>query len=95
VPLTTILPTITAHPYSLVERETGPSGDQVWWRLRVTQQLREVWQMLGVTNADLARVVAHGVASNDWYWSLRSGLLVVFRHETDALKAAERFYGTN
>ncbi len=68
-----------------MERETGPSSDQVWWRLRVTQGLRDVWQMVGVTNADLARVVAHGVASNDWYWSsLRDGLSVVFRHEADA-----------
>ncbi len=76
----------------LVERVTGPSGDQVWWRLRVTLAVREVWQMIGVTSdADLAKIVAQGVASNDWHWTLKDGLSVVFRHEADALKAAELF----
>lgn len=88
MPLTSILPTITTHPHPIVEREMGPSGDQVWWRLRMTQELRDVWQMVGVANADLSRIVAHGVASNDWYWSLHGGLSVVFRHEAEAVIAA-------
>lgn len=81
----------TIHLQSFVERQTAPSGDQVWWLLRVTEGLREVYQMVGLTDADLAQAIAQGVASYDWHWSLRSGLLVVFRYEEDAFKAAEQF----
>jgi hypothetical protein len=76
-----------------VEREVGSSGDQVWWRLRIAESSREVYQMMGLESDDLAKTVAHGVASNDWYWSLPGGLSVVFRHEADAFKAAEWFSG--
>lgn len=76
---------------SLVGREIGSSGDQVWWRLRITESSREVYKMMGLTDADLARTVADGIALNDWYWSLRGNLSVVFRHKADAFKAASRF----
>jgi hypothetical protein len=82
---------VAGHPHPFVRRETGPSGDQVWWRLHITEGLRRVWLMAGVADADLVGVVANGIASSDWYWSLDGGLSVVFRHEADALKAAERF----
>ena len=85
------MPPIMSLSHSIVKREAGFAGDQIWWRLRITQGLREVWQMTGVTNAKIARVAARGVAPNDWYWSLKGGLSIVFRYEADALKAAERF----
>jgi hypothetical protein len=80
-----------AHPHPLLERKTGSSGE-VWWYLRVPQGMRDAFQMTGLTNVNVAQMLACGVASDNWHWSLCGGLSVVFRHEADALEAAARWF---
>lgn len=74
--------TSTSHPR--VHRDHVIETGQVWFRLVLDPGSVEDQPHL------LAATVADGVPSFDWYWTPnRDRLSVVFRHEGDAVRAAD------